>query len=95
MSLDRTTVATMAALARIKVTEEELDSLAGELSKILTWVEQLGEVDTETVEPMTSVVAMRLWRRKDEVSEGGDRGKVLANAPATTDGFFAVPKVVE
>ncbi len=95
MALDRDTVANIAALARIRVAEEELDHLAGELSTILTWVEQLNEVDTAEVEPMTSVVAVTLPRREDEVTDGGRRDDVLANAPAAAHGFFTVPKVVE
>lgn len=95
MPIDKATVAKIAHLARIKVPEEEQERLAGELDKILHWVEQLGEVDTDGVEPMTSVVAQRLRRRRDEVTEGDDRDRVLANAPDAADGFFTVPKVVE
>lgn len=93
--MDKATVATIARLARIRVGEEELEALTDELSQILAWVEQLGEVDTEGVEPMTSVVEVTLPRREDEVTEGGIPDKVLANAPETEDGFFAVPKVIE
>ena len=95
MSIDRDTVAKVASLARIAVTEEELEPLAGELSAILSWVEQLGEVDVEGVEPMTSVTPLALPMRADEVTDGGIRDKVLANAPDAREGFFAVPKVVE
>ena len=95
MSIDRDTVAKVASLARIAVTEEELEPLAGELSAILGWVEQLGEVDVEGVEPMTSVTPLALPMRADEVTDGGIRDKVLANAPDAREGFFAVPKVVE
>ncbi len=95
MAVDRATVRRIAALARIKVPDGELDTLAGELSNILGWVEQLGEVDTEGVEPMTSVVPMTLRRREDVVTDGGIRDDILANAPERRDGFFAVPKVVE
>ncbi len=95
MALDKASVARIAALARIKVTEEEQARLAGELTQILTWIEQLGEVDTKGVEPMTSVGHLKLPLREDVVSDGGIREKLLANAPQEARGFFAVPKVVE
>lgn len=95
MSLDKATVARIAHLARIKVPEDEQDHLAGELSRILDFVEQLAEVDTEGVQPMTSVVAQKLRRRPDVVTDGDIRDKVLANAPDGAEGFFAVPKVIE
>jgi aspartyl-tRNA(Asn)/glutamyl-tRNA(Gln) amidotransferase subunit C len=95
MSLDRKAVAHIATLARIKVGDAELDALAGELNGILQWVEQLAEVDTSGVEPMTSVRPMQLKRRPDAVTDGGKRDEILANAPETTNGFFVVPKVVE
>lgn len=95
MALDKTTVAGIAHLARIKVADDRLAALADELSHILTWVEQLSEVDTENVEPMTSVVAVTLPRRKDEVTDGGYSDKVLANAPDSARDFYTVPKVVE
>ncbi|MSP89074.1 MAG: Asp-tRNA(Asn)/Glu-tRNA(Gln) amidotransferase subunit GatC [Alphaproteobacteria bacterium] len=95
MALDKAAVRKIARLARIRVAEEELDGLAVELSNILTFVEQLGEVDTAGVEPMTSVVAMTLPRRADAVTDGNTADKVLVNAPEGTGNFFAVPKVVE
>ena len=95
MSLDKATVARIAALARIRVAEEELDGLASELSNILGWIEQLNELDTEGVEPMTSVVAMQAPMREDEVNDGGIPDQIVANAPAAADHYFAVPKVVE
>ena len=95
MSLDKATVLRIARLARIEVPEEELDHLAGELSGILSWVEQLNEVDTEQVAPMTSVVETRLKQRSDQVTEGGHPEAILANAPEREDGFFVVPKVLE
>jgi aspartyl-tRNA(Asn)/glutamyl-tRNA(Gln) amidotransferase subunit C len=95
MALDKATVARIAALARIKVPESEQAHLAGELSTILTWIEQLNEIDTTGVEPMSSVAAMRLPMREDAVSDGNYRDRILENAPAATHGFFAVPKVVE
>ncbi|MBX6320581.1 MAG: Asp-tRNA(Asn)/Glu-tRNA(Gln) amidotransferase subunit GatC [Rhodospirillaceae bacterium] len=95
MSLDRKAVAHIATLARIRVGEAELEALAGELNGILRWVEQLAEVDTTGVEPLTSVRPMRLKRRPDVVDDGGRRDEILANAPETAGGFFVVPKVVE
>jgi aspartyl-tRNA(Asn)/glutamyl-tRNA(Gln) amidotransferase subunit C len=95
MSLDKATVAKIAHLARIKVPEADQEHLAGELSNILHFVEQLDEVDTQGVAPMTSVVAQQLRRRADQVTDGNYRDKVLANAPEATEGFFTVPKVVE
>ena len=93
--MDRNTVKNIAFLARMRVDDDQLEALAGELSAIIGWVEQLAEVDTEGVEPMTSVVEMALPRRDDEVTDGRCREDVLANAPEGTDGFYTVPKVVE
>jgi aspartyl-tRNA(Asn)/glutamyl-tRNA(Gln) amidotransferase subunit C len=95
MPLDRAAVAHIASLARIRLSEAELDPLADELSQILTWIEQLNEVDTSGVAPMASVAASGLPMRDDEVTEGGRPEEILANAPRTAHGFFAVPKVVE
>ena len=95
MSIDTETARRVAKLARIAVPDEDLPVLAGELSGILNFMEQLNEVDVDGVEPMTSVTPMRLKRREDVVTDGGQQGKVLANAPDAREGFFAVPKVVE
>lgn len=95
MSVDQATVRRVAHLSRIAVTEEEVSHLQGELNAILAFVEQLGEVDTSGVEPMTSVIPMTLPLRADVVTDGFYAERVLANAPASEDGFFAVPKVVE
>ena len=95
MALDKDAVARIAKLARIRVGDDELDHLAGELSQILGWVEQLSEVDVEGVEPMTSVVEMALKARADEVTDGGHAERIIANAPESADGFFLVPKVIE
>ncbi len=95
MSLDKATVARIAALARIRVPDTELDGLAEELSNILGWIEQLNEVDTEGVPPMSKATDQKMRRRDDAVTDGGIADKVLANAPETRDGFFVVPKVVE
>jgi aspartyl-tRNA(Asn)/glutamyl-tRNA(Gln) amidotransferase subunit C len=95
MAIDAATVRRVAKLARIREPEERLEPLAQELSSILGWIEQLGEVDTDGVEPMASAVAVKLPLREDVVTDGGDAGAILANAPAKADGFFIVPKVVE
>ena len=95
MTIDAATVRRVAKLAHIREPEERLEALAAELSGIMQWIEQLAEVDTDGVEPMTSVVALGLPMRDDVVTEGGDSGPVLANAPAARGGFFVVPKVVE
>lgn len=100
MSIDRATVAKIASLARIKMSDEELDRMSPELSQILDWVEQLGEVDTSEVEPMTAVIPNKLRLRDDVVDAdpltgGGKRDDVLANAPVAEHGFFGVPKVIE
>ena len=95
MSIDIETAARVAKLARIAVPEEDLPDLARDLSGILTFMEQLNEVNVDDVEPMVSVTPMRLKRRVDEVTDGGMQDKVLSNAPDAREGFFAVPKVVE
>ncbi len=95
MSVDVATVRRIARLARIAVTEEEAQSLQHELSAILDWVEQLGEVDVDGVPPMTSTVAMAMKKRADTVTDGGRVEDILRNAPETEDGYFVVPKVVE
>ena len=95
MALDKAGVAHIAALARIRLSEAELEPLAAELSGILGWVAQLAEVDTENVVPMTSVAAVTLPMRADEVTDGDCRDAILGNAPRSAKGFFAVPKVVE
>jgi aspartyl-tRNA(Asn)/glutamyl-tRNA(Gln) amidotransferase subunit C len=95
MSIDVATVRKVAKLARIGLPEDRLEALADELSAILGWIEQLNEVDTEGVEPMTSAVRTPLPMREDVVTEGGDPAKVLANAPRTANNYFVVPKVVE
>ena len=100
MSVDKATVAKIASLARISMSETELDRMVPELNNILAWVEQLGEVDVEGIEPMTAVIPNTLRLRDDVVDAdpltgGGKRDAVLANAPAAEHGFFGVPKVIE
>lgn len=95
MSVDATTVRRIAHLARIAVTDDEVPHLQGELNAMLAFVEQLSEVDVEGVEPMTSVTPMQMKKRADVVDDGELADKVVANAPASEDHFFLVPKVVE
>jgi aspartyl-tRNA(Asn)/glutamyl-tRNA(Gln) amidotransferase subunit C len=95
MTVDAATVRHIARLARIAVSDAEVEALAPELNNILGWVEQLQEVDVSGVEPMTAVIPNQQRSRDDEVTDGGIRDKVLANAPLAEHGFFAVPKVIE
>ena len=95
MSVDKNTVKRVARLARIALPEERLEPMAKELNAILAWVEQLNEVDTSKVEPMTSVVKVSLKMRDDVVTDGESAGAVVQNAPLGEDNYFAVPKVVE
>lgn len=95
MQVDQDTVRKIARLARIKVTDAQAAALEGELTTILQWVEQLDEVDTEGVAPMTSAVEMTAPERADVVTDGGIADAVVANAPVRDDHYFAVPKVVE
>ena len=100
MSVDTATVAKIAALARIKVTDAEIEGMVPELNGILAWVEQLGEVDVTGIAPMTAVIPNQQRLRADVIGAdpltgGGIRDAVLANAPAAEHGFFGVPKVIE
>ncbi|MFC3098548.1 Asp-tRNA(Asn)/Glu-tRNA(Gln) amidotransferase subunit GatC [Alteraurantiacibacter palmitatis] len=100
MSVTREEVAKIAALARIKVDESDLDRMVGEFNNLLAWVEQLGEVDTSAVQPMTAVIPQALRLRDDVVDAdpltgGNKRDAILANAPMAQNGFFGVPKVIE
>lgn len=95
MQVDEKTVRRIARLARIKITDEEARSLEGELSGILNWVEQLDEVETAGVEPMTRVVAQKLTKRQDLVTDGEIADAIVKNAPMVEDHYFVVPKVVE
>ncbi len=95
MAVDAATVRKVARLARIAVPDDALEPMAREINGIMQWIEQLNEVDTDGVEPMTSAVAMTLPLREDLVTDGACVDKVVLNAPKTADGFFIVPKVVE
>ncbi len=100
MSVDTVTVKRIASLARLAMTDDEADRLAPELDKLMSWIEQLGEVDTAGVEPMTAVIPNHLRLREDVVDAdpltgGGIRDQLMANAPQAEHGFFTVPKVIE
>ncbi len=95
MSVDQATVRRIARLARIRISDNEVPKLEGELNRILDWIELLNEVDTANVEPMTSVVSMQMRKREDAVTDGGYPDRVTANAPQSDDNFYMVPKVVE
>ncbi|MBK5919672.1 Asp-tRNA(Asn)/Glu-tRNA(Gln) amidotransferase subunit GatC [Rhodothalassium salexigens] len=95
MSVDRDTVLKIARLSRIKLEDERVEPLMGELNNILAWVEQLDGVDTTDVAPMTSAVETSLAWREDQVTDGECAEDVLKNAPVSEYGFFAVPKVIE
>lgn len=95
MSVDHATVRKIASLARIAVTDEQAEAMVPRLNNILGWIEQLGEVDTSSVEPMTAVIPSHLRLRDDAVTDGNIRDAVLKNAPQAEHGFFAVPKVIE
>jgi aspartyl-tRNA(Asn)/glutamyl-tRNA(Gln) amidotransferase subunit C len=95
MSVDAATVRRIAHLARIAVAEDEVAHLQGELNAILSFCEQLSEVDCQGVEPMTSVTPMAMKQRADKVTDGGIAEDVLRNAPARERNYFLVPKVVE
>jgi len=95
MSVSHEQVRHIAKLARIGMSDAEIGALVPELNNILGWVEQLGEVNTDGVEPMTAVIEQKLRLRDDVVNDGNIRDAVLANAPEAQHGFFAVPKVIE
>jgi aspartyl-tRNA(Asn)/glutamyl-tRNA(Gln) amidotransferase subunit C len=95
LAIDEKTVRRVAHLARLALPEARVAPIAGELTAIMAWIEQLNEVDVEGVEPMASAVDVKLPMRDDVVTDGGNAARVLANAPRTEDGFFIVPKVVE
>ena len=93
--MDEATVRKVARLARLKVTDEEVARYVPQLSNIMQFVEQLGELETDNVEPLASVADIELRVRKDEVTDGNIADQVLANAPEEMENFFVVPKVVE
>jgi aspartyl-tRNA(Asn)/glutamyl-tRNA(Gln) amidotransferase subunit C len=95
MSVDADTVRRIAHLARIAVAEDEVEHLKDELNAMLAFVEQLGEVKVDGVEPMTSVIPMTMKKRADVVTDGGIAEDIVRNAPSSDDNYFVVPKVVE
>lgn len=95
MAIDQATVRKVANLARIKVSDEQVTNLESELNQIIEFVEQLAEVDTDGVAPLTSAVAMTQPLRADVINDGGYADDIVKNAPVTDDGYFLVPRVVE
>ena len=95
MSVDEATVRRIAHLSRIAIADSDVPRMQGELNAILSFVEQLNEVDVAGIEPMSSVTPMRMKKRPDVVTDGGAVDRIVSNAPVTEDGFFLVPKVVE
>lgn len=95
MSVDTATVRRVARLSRIAVSDEDVATMEGELNAVLGFVEQLREVDVTGVEPMTSVLPMQMKKRQDAITDGHKAADIVANAPASEDNYFLVPKVVE
>ncbi|PCJ96338.1 MAG: Asp-tRNA(Asn)/Glu-tRNA(Gln) amidotransferase GatCAB subunit C [Zetaproteobacteria bacterium] len=95
MSLDKESVKKVASLARIRMNDEELEHMMPQLSKIIGFVEQLAEVDTDNVEPLANVVDITPELRVDVVNDGDCADKILKNTPEEIQGYFVVPKVVE
>lgn len=95
MAVDEATVRRIAHLARVRIAEQAVAPMTAELNGILKWIEQLSEIDTSTVEPMTTPIKMKLKQREDEVTDGGYAEDIVKNAPGREETFFTVPKVVE
>ena len=95
MALSKETIARVAKLARLELSDKEMDEMSVQLSDILTWIEQLQEVDVDGLEPMTSVVQMELKVREDVVTEGDQADAIVSNAPARRETYFVVPKVID
>tara|TARA_Y100001970_G_scaffold294331_1_gene450838 strand:+ start:147973 stop:148260 length:288 start_codon:yes stop_codon:yes gene_type:complete len=95
MGIDKATVLRISRLARIQLDEQGIDSIAKDLDSIINWVEQLNEVNTKGITPMTSVVDVTLPKREDLVTDAASREDLLSNAPDSEEGFFVVPKVIE
>lgn len=93
--MDIQTVKKVATLARLEMQDSELEAVQAKLGNIMKFVEQLGEVNTDNVEPLANVVDITLRLREDIVNDGGQQEKILANAPESLEGFFVVSKVVE
>lgn len=95
MSIDENTIRKVARLARLDVTDQDVEWLTPQVGGIMKWIEQLQELNTDNVEPLANVVNTELYLRKDEVTDGGMPDKILANAPEAVSNYFVVPKVVE
>jgi len=95
MDIDKKLVKKIATLSRIKIEEKEVERFSKELSKIITWVEKLNEVDTKDIPPVTNPSDIKIPLREDDVNDGNMEDKILKNAPEKKAGYFVVPKVVE
>ena len=95
MKLDTNTINKIAKLARIRLSEEEAKDLLKDMNSILDWVEQLNEVNTDSVEPLTNISSSILPQRKDEANDVNSADEILKNSPDKLEGYFTVPKVVE
>ena len=93
--MDKATVLKVAKLARLKIADDKVDAISNSMTNIMKWIDQLNEVNTDGIEPMTSVVSQAAFRRADVVNDGHKQGDIVANAPERAEGFFVVPKVVE
>lgn len=93
--MDKQTVLKVAKLARLKIDDARAEALATDLGGIFKWIEQLNEVNTDGVQPMTSAGGQKAYRRPDEITDGNIQSQIVANAPESSEGFFVVPKVVE
>lgn len=95
MKIDKNTTLKIAKLTRLKIDESEVIELSNQLSEILDWVEQLNEVNTDNVEPLSSVSKTELPLRKDLVNKADQLKDIMSNAPEKLENYFVVPKVVE
>ena len=95
MSIDKDTVKHISKLARISLDEKNIDNLSKDLSSIMKFIEKLNEINTDKINPLTSIINASLKTRKDEVKDGKIRDQILKNSPEKNEEFFVVPKVVE
>ena len=95
MTIDTKVVEKIAKLSRLKLTLAQTETIAKELSEVLSFVQKLEEVDTSSISPMTTVTPVDRQKRSDEIADGNYPEKILKNAPEVKEGFFSVPKVVE
>ena len=95
MSIDKENIIHTAKLARISLDENKVESLSKDLSNIFNFIEKLSKINTDQVNPLTSILDQSLRTREDEVTDGGIRDKILKNSPNKNEEFFIVPKVIE